>query len=94
RILGLEAQIENIEDQISELRRQKDAKLVEIASVRNVLSPIRRVPLEILSEIFELSCLPEDGIFKASHDGIFRTHTLTRVCAAWRAAAYSTPGIW
>ncbi|KAE9394431.1 hypothetical protein BT96DRAFT_1022565 [Gymnopus androsaceus JB14] len=47
----LETQIESLER-----IRQKDAKLVEIASLRNVLSRIRRVPFEI----FELFCLPED----------------------------------
>lgn len=90
RILESEAQIENIEAQISELMRQKDAKVVEIASVRNVLSPVRRVPLEILSDIFEFSCLPEGGIFSAFHDGIFRALILTRVCTSWRIAAHAS----
>lgn len=94
RILGLEAQIENIEAQISELICQKEAKVAEIASVRNVLSPIRRVPLEILAEIFELSCLPEGGIFSAFHDGMFRAHILTRVCISWRIAAHASSRIW
>ncbi|KAE9404434.1 hypothetical protein BT96DRAFT_989262 [Gymnopus androsaceus JB14] len=39
---------------ISEEEALKDAKLVEIASLRNILAPVRRIPLEILTEIFEL----------------------------------------
>ncbi|KAE9401971.1 hypothetical protein BT96DRAFT_918561, partial [Gymnopus androsaceus JB14] len=60
--------VEALEKQISELTRQKDAKLVEVASFRNLLSPIRRIPVEILSEILELSCLPNDGNLTADYD--------------------------
>ncbi|KAE9405913.1 hypothetical protein BT96DRAFT_987893 [Gymnopus androsaceus JB14] len=45
-----ESRMDELRAQISELSRQKDAKLVEIASLRNVLAPVRRLPLEILSE--------------------------------------------
>ncbi|KAE9408715.1 hypothetical protein BT96DRAFT_1013332 [Gymnopus androsaceus JB14] len=45
-------QIRAYEARISELKRQRDAELVDIASCRNILSPIRQVPLEILLEIF------------------------------------------
>ncbi|KAE9405933.1 hypothetical protein BT96DRAFT_1015195, partial [Gymnopus androsaceus JB14] len=53
-VQSFQSQIGELRAQISELTLQKDAKLVEIASIQNVLSPVRRVPLEILSEIFEL----------------------------------------
>ncbi|KAE9387109.1 hypothetical protein BT96DRAFT_756711, partial [Gymnopus androsaceus JB14] len=79
---------------VSELTRRKDALLIDIASVRNLLSPIRRVPVEILSEIFELSCLPDNGIVTASHDIVRRTTTLSKVCVAWRNASISTPRLW
>ncbi|KAE9382690.1 hypothetical protein BT96DRAFT_772510, partial [Gymnopus androsaceus JB14] len=71
---------------IDECIRKKDAALVEISSLRNVLSPVRRVPLEILSEIFQLSCDP----FDASRY-IF---TICTVCVAWRKAAHGTPRLW
>ncbi|KAE9389366.1 hypothetical protein BT96DRAFT_1003316 [Gymnopus androsaceus JB14] len=51
------------EAQIFALTRQKYAKLVEIASFRNILPPVRRVPLEILSVIFELAYLPKMEFF-------------------------------
>ncbi|KAE9403080.1 hypothetical protein BT96DRAFT_917705 [Gymnopus androsaceus JB14] len=80
--------------QISELTCRKDAKLTEITSLQNILSPIRRAPLEILSEIFELSCLPKDGVFRAACKVMRHSLILTAVCAAWRKAAHSTPRIW
>lgn len=78
--------------QISEFARQKDAKLVEIASLRNVLAPVRRAPLEILSEIFELSCLPGNGYYVK--DRVLSLFVLSAVCAAWRKAAHATPRLW
>ncbi|KAE9401970.1 hypothetical protein BT96DRAFT_783696, partial [Gymnopus androsaceus JB14] len=94
RLSEAETHVEALEKQISELMRQKDAKLVEVTSLRNLLSPIRRIPVEILSEIFELSCLPEDGIFTVNYDIIRYTSMVSRVCVAWRKAAYATPRLW
>ncbi|KAE9404860.1 hypothetical protein BT96DRAFT_397355 [Gymnopus androsaceus JB14] len=61
RISDVETQVEKLQSQISELTHQKDAKLVEIASLENVLSPIRRVPPEIISEIFDLHVFLKRG---------------------------------
>ncbi|KAE9395953.1 hypothetical protein BT96DRAFT_778381, partial [Gymnopus androsaceus JB14] len=94
RLSEAETDIEALEKQISELTRQRDAKLVEVASLRNVLSPIRRIPVEVLSEILELSCIPEDGNFTADHDIVRYTSLLSRVCVAWRKAACSNPRMW
>ncbi|KAE9389036.1 hypothetical protein BT96DRAFT_769361, partial [Gymnopus androsaceus JB14] len=76
-----------------ELTRRKDEQLVEIAFLRNILSPVRRMPQELLSEIFELSCVPEDG-WKSSYNIIHRTSVLCRVCIAWTRTAHSTPRLW
>ncbi|KAE9408776.1 hypothetical protein BT96DRAFT_913889 [Gymnopus androsaceus JB14] len=92
RIFEAESQLESLESQISELTRQRDAKLVDIAACRNVLSPIRRVPLEILAEIFDLSCRPK--VYYAGHNIIRSTSVLSRVCVAWRNAAHATPRLW
>ncbi|KAE9395947.1 hypothetical protein BT96DRAFT_134773 [Gymnopus androsaceus JB14] len=82
------------ETHTSELIHRKDATLVEIASLRNILSPIRRIPFEILSDIFQLSCLPEDGIFTSDYDIVRFTSRISCVCVAWRSIAHSTPQIW
>ncbi|KAE9407251.1 DEAD-domain-containing protein [Gymnopus androsaceus JB14] len=90
----LREQVESLEAQISELTRQRDAKLIELASFRNILSPIRRIPVEILSEIFELARLPDNGIFHSKHTIVSYTHNLSSVCAAWRKFALTTPQLW
>ncbi|KAE9383572.1 hypothetical protein BT96DRAFT_843643, partial [Gymnopus androsaceus JB14] len=105
RISEAEIQLESLENQMNELKRvyeaqiselmpQKDAKLVEIASYRNICSPVRRVPQEILSSVLELCCLPADGIWSSTYDIIRHTSILSQVCVAWRKAAHSTPRLW
>ncbi|KAE9407865.1 hypothetical protein BT96DRAFT_914245 [Gymnopus androsaceus JB14] len=86
RISEAEAKLQSIDDEIS-----KSAKLVEIASLRNILSLVRRAPPEILSEIFEFVC---------AHWGFDFIKTmrcalvLAAVCAARRKVALATPRIW
>ncbi|KAE9405915.1 hypothetical protein BT96DRAFT_1015181 [Gymnopus androsaceus JB14] len=83
-----EIRMDEFRAQISELTLQKDAKLVEIASLRNVLAPVRRVPLEILTEIFEL--VSEYRLWSiVSHMFI-----ISSVCVAWRKAAHAAPRLW
>ncbi|KAE9407203.1 hypothetical protein BT96DRAFT_150224 [Gymnopus androsaceus JB14] len=94
RIFETETQVENLEAQISELTRQRDSKLVELALFRNILSPVRRIPAEILSELFELACLPRDGIFHSKHTLVSYTYNLSSVCAAWRQIAHTIPRLW
>ncbi|KAE9407223.1 hypothetical protein BT96DRAFT_150561 [Gymnopus androsaceus JB14] len=60
----LREQAESLEAQISELTRQTDAKLAELATFRNILSPVRRIPVEILSKIFQLACHPKRWYFQ------------------------------
>ncbi|KAE9386716.1 hypothetical protein BT96DRAFT_512890 [Gymnopus androsaceus JB14] len=73
---------------------QKNVKEKAITSLRNVLSPIRRIPPEILFKILQFSCLPEDGMYKADCEVTRRTFTISGVCVAWRKAAHANPLMW
>ncbi|KAF9003940.1 hypothetical protein BDQ17DRAFT_1355163 [Cyathus striatus] len=60
-------------------------------ALRSLSSPIRRVPPEILSEIF-LYCLPPVRFVRpSSREGPL---LLTQVCGAWREVALSIPRLW
>ncbi|KAF8827096.1 hypothetical protein HHX47_DHR5000653 [Lentinula edodes] len=80
----------------SKFEHQNDAKLVAIALLKNVLSPVRRVPPEILSEIFEWYCFSEKKDVTGWRHDIVACYvpTLVRVCVAWRNTAHGTPRIW
>ncbi|KAF9044424.1 hypothetical protein BJ165DRAFT_1481158 [Panaeolus papilionaceus] len=63
-------------------------------SLRSLSAPIRRLPPELLSEIFT-HCLPytDQGPFirPCAHTAPL---LLTQVCAAWRITALATPALW
>ncbi|KAF7317538.1 hypothetical protein MKEN_00840600 [Mycena kentingensis (nom. inval.)] len=66
---------------------------------RAVLSPLRRVPMEVLAHIFALAVGPQVGGEMSAADGrgiarAGRAWVLTHVCRAWRAAAVGTPTLW
>ncbi|KAF9067698.1 hypothetical protein BDP27DRAFT_1364749 [Rhodocollybia butyracea] len=88
-ILLLKAKISD-----AQKKRRKD----ELAKLKNVLSPIRRAPLDILSQIFVLCCC--DDSFGNRPKDILETTirytplVLASVCIAWKIAAHDTPGIW
>ncbi|KAF7357480.1 Cytochrome P450 [Mycena sanguinolenta] len=51
-----------------------------------VVSPIHTLPVEILSEIFDLTIKDETHI----HDA----HRISHICSYWRRVAHSTPRLW
>ncbi|KAJ4480204.1 hypothetical protein J3R30DRAFT_2594278 [Lentinula aciculospora] len=93
----LEEQMERLKStydaQISELTRRKNAKAIEVASIKNLLSPICRIPVEVLSKIFELSCSPGHE-FYPSYNIVRHTFVISKVCLSWRKTAHATPKIW
>ncbi|KAK1221520.1 hypothetical protein PQX77_015639 [Marasmius sp. AFHP31] len=57
---------------------------------RSLLAPIRRLPSEVLLEIFAYFCEESDII----EDKIPEAQTLSSVCRHWREIVTSTPGLW
>ncbi|KAF6763794.1 hypothetical protein DFP72DRAFT_873400, partial [Ephemerocybe angulata] len=60
-------------------------------------APVRRIPLEVLTEIFTLACLGD--VFHLFPDSEAKTpistsHSLIHVCKYWRDIALQTPRIW
>ena len=92
-----------IELQEIEIEIQRLYELVETMNIRReciqkriddhniILSPVRRLPLDVLHEIF-FHCLPthRNPIMTSSESPVL----LTRICRSWRAIALSSPRIW
>ncbi len=87
RILGAEAFAASLGTQISELNLRRDAQLAEIASLRDLVDPVRRMPVEILSEIFKHYCESDDEPPRNAATQL----TLSHVCLSWRQVARATP---
>ncbi|KAJ6492753.1 hypothetical protein C8R47DRAFT_420815 [Mycena vitilis] len=79
-IQASEANIARIESQIRDLLRLRDQERGIIASLKLAIAPVRKVPAEILAEIF----LHYAG-------GVL---TISQVCAHWRQVACTTPRLW
>ncbi|KAJ4487013.1 hypothetical protein C8J55DRAFT_506852 [Lentinula edodes] len=88
-----EGEIESLNSQIEKLTHNED-EVALLASVSDILPPAHRIPIEILSEIFELVCYPNHGRFYPQFDVVRTTTSLSQVCVVWRQVAYGTPRIW
>ncbi|KAK6996980.1 hypothetical protein R3P38DRAFT_3407135 [Favolaschia claudopus] len=92
------SRIQEIDTEIAELHNAIDVLLTEKATLRSyiqahrtLVAPIRRIPPEILSEIFE-ACLPnERNCVMSSAEAPM---LLGRVCSSWRTLSLSTPSLW
>ncbi|KAJ7034258.1 hypothetical protein C8F04DRAFT_1102085 [Mycena alexandri] len=87
----LDAQIDELETTLSELREKRASLKAPIDAHRALTSPIRRIPHDVLLEIF-FSCLPltNNALIDASEAPLL----LGLICRHWRNVAYTTPRIW
>ncbi|KAJ7055795.1 hypothetical protein C8F01DRAFT_1318544 [Mycena amicta] len=76
---------------IRQLTAERDKLAVEVAAHEALISPMRRMPNDILQEIF-VACLPEDRnpAMSASEAPVL----LGRICGAWRDLVLATPRLW
>ncbi|KAL0072290.1 hypothetical protein AAF712_000052 [Marasmius tenuissimus] len=62
---------------------------------RAMMSAIRRLPNEVLSEIFYHSVPPGEYSFSADHRGVrARTLNISHVCSRWRNIINAIPKLW
>ncbi|KAF5311016.1 hypothetical protein D9619_007906 [Psilocybe cf. subviscida] len=89
---GLELELKRLQEVYAniELQRNDLSRTIEVHQV--YLSPIRRIPDDIVREIM-FQCLPSRP--PPSH---LKKHTapllLTHICRRWRSIAHSTPRLW
>ncbi|KAF9267050.1 hypothetical protein L218DRAFT_856841, partial [Marasmius fiardii PR-910] len=86
-----QANLERIQTQIEKLEIQRLQIQRFVAKHRALLSPIRRVPADILGEIFFHS-LPTDSLpTRCSHSSPL---LLSSICRSWRTVLLNTPRLW
>ncbi|KAJ6484208.1 hypothetical protein C8R45DRAFT_1148600 [Mycena sanguinolenta] len=90
RLASLDAEIARLEERVRELSAERTALSKYHAHNTRILSPVRRIPVEILSEIFLWASPSVYDVF----DPEGSPWTLTHVCAKWRAIALSKPSLW
>ncbi|KAF9477104.1 hypothetical protein BDN70DRAFT_881529 [Pholiota conissans] len=78
-------------DRLVEKQRTRDALAQSIDAHRNLLTPFRTLPDDVLTEIF-LWCLPT--VHEAVMDETEAPLLLTTVCRRWRIVAHQMPRLW
>ncbi|KAJ3853114.1 hypothetical protein EV368DRAFT_81893 [Lentinula lateritia] len=78
------------------VEEQRDYLLLLSRTVDSIISPIYKLPLEILGEIFTNVCCGDIGVNGLSREGKRRYPTLdlSRVCSKWRNMVISMPVLW
>ncbi|KAJ7359325.1 hypothetical protein DFH08DRAFT_408404 [Mycena albidolilacea] len=84
-------ELARIDERIRELSAQRDRIQAYIDSHKALISHPRRLPVDILREIF-IACLPanRNAVMSAREAPLL----LGRICSAWRTIALSTPRLW
>lgn len=93
RLSSLENQISTLRDQLQQLETEHNALLSYRAQNHAILTPIRRIPPEVLGEIFSWtlpSVQARDGRVQMTDSPWVLTHT----SRYWRKVCISTPSLW
>ncbi|KAJ7252147.1 hypothetical protein B0H12DRAFT_962201, partial [Mycena haematopus] len=91
RLQDLDDRIADLQKAIDELTEERTSVKAYVDAHRALLSPARRLPLDMLQEIF-VACLPthRNCVMSASEPPVL----LGRICSSWRTISLSTPCLW
>ncbi|KAJ7106998.1 hypothetical protein C8R44DRAFT_555725, partial [Mycena epipterygia] len=84
-------EISRLRDALKQLIRKRDGLTELIDCHLALVSPARRLPQDILQEIFT-ACLPSQGL--ATMDSSESPLLISHVCSAWRRLALAMPRLW
>ncbi|KAJ7777054.1 hypothetical protein B0H16DRAFT_947202 [Mycena metata] len=103
RVFVIDTRLTNIKNAIARLEQTKKQLEEEYASVLNlrtrtkaILSPLRRIPSEILSEIFSWTLPGAQDLLRRHQKMCITTSpwVLTHISNRWRSVAISDPSLW
>ncbi|KAJ7762482.1 hypothetical protein B0H16DRAFT_1368650 [Mycena metata] len=91
RLKNLDDEIADLQKAIDKLKAERDSVESFVDAHKALISPARRLPLDIIQEIF-IACLPthRNCVMSASEAPVL----LGRICSSWRAISLSTPRLW
>ncbi|KAJ7728951.1 hypothetical protein DFH07DRAFT_850664 [Mycena maculata] len=91
RLKGLDDKITALQKALDKLTQERDSLEAYVQAHTALISPSRRLPLDIIQEIF-VACLPthRNCVMDAREAPVL----LGRLCSSWRAVSLSTPRLW
>ncbi|KAJ8093474.1 hypothetical protein PM082_020331 [Marasmius tenuissimus] len=88
---GYQTEISRLKTLIYSLESKRDALKKNADRYQSLLSPIRRMPPEILLSIFKFACNENELHYQYELPEVV---VLSMVCGGWREMAISTPALW
>ena len=88
---GYRTEVNRLKTMITVLEYKERTLKEKMANYRSLLSPVHRLPPEILTQIFEL-CAGEEPLLSPDRNPAIVS--LTQVCGRWRQTALSVPQLW
>ncbi|KAJ7252121.1 hypothetical protein B0H12DRAFT_1118592 [Mycena haematopus] len=91
RLKHLDDEIAVMRKALDKLTEERDALGAYVDAHKALLSPLRRLPLDVIEEIF-MACLPthRNCVMSATEAPVI----LGRICGSWRAISHSLPRLW
>ena len=91
RLEELSTRLQELNKQTSQIQAEQTSLLLSISKHRALISLVRKLPIDILQEIF-IACLPttHNAVMSVREPPILLTH----VCSSWRNVAHATPRLW
>ncbi|KAJ7742840.1 hypothetical protein B0H16DRAFT_1018744, partial [Mycena metata] len=90
RATCIDAEIATLQSAIDKLLSEREALNTEVQKHKGAISPLRRLPTEMLSLIFTFALAPRQDSISAPS----APWTISAVCARWRTTAISQPCFW
>ncbi|KAJ6594537.1 hypothetical protein B0H19DRAFT_891096, partial [Mycena capillaripes] len=91
RLKRLDDEIAIMQTAIDKLFEERDTLSSYVEAHRALASPLRRLPLDIIEEIF-MACLPTHR--NCAMTALEAPVILGRICSSWRSISLSTPRLW
>ncbi|KAK7461305.1 hypothetical protein VKT23_008484 [Stygiomarasmius scandens] len=98
RLSNYEKEIARMEINLDKMKEKRNEIQAYIYARKSLLSPVRKLPMEVLTQIFDFYCADaEYGLSVRSTTAnrvIAPTLTLSHVCTFWRKVTRSQPSLW
>lgn len=81
-------------EQLEKLCQQRDQLEAEIFAIRSINAPVKRLPVELLSRVFEECIIPNVDWKRAYEEASRDIVKILLVCKSWRSIAINTCSLW
>ncbi|KAF9054259.1 hypothetical protein BJ165DRAFT_697821 [Panaeolus papilionaceus] len=91
KIASLDAELDELQSRVNALKFKRDILQQDVDFHKPLVSAIRRLPFDILEQIFYYSLPTTRNVAMSTLDAPLK---FARVCSSWRSAVYAAPRLW